>query len=220
MFTATVAGIGRPTIGRVAAGWSRHRHRRDGHRHHRDGHGTTGTATGSTGRAPALTAVPVPPSRRALAAGAELRPAQRAGHGRQGRAGRRRRLHRLRRHPREYTGALQLQVGLAAIGRRHHRARAARHQDPGHPDDWALLLILAATFQQGIQLGLGITLSGLGGVLGINHAIDSDVIAAGLRTKALDAILFPPDPVAQAPHIFAIWSQTMPVSVGHTVVGR
>jgi hypothetical protein len=119
----------------------------------------------------------------------------------------------------EYTGALQLHVGLSAISVDITALGMLDTKIPDHEDDWALLLILAATFQPGIQLGLGITLSGLGGVLGVNHTLDSDAIAAGLRTKSLDAILFPPDPVAQAPHIFAIWRQTMPIAVDHTVVG-
>ncbi len=119
----------------------------------------------------------------------------------------------------EYTGALQLHVSLSAISVDISALGMLDTKIPEHEDDWALLIILAATFQPGIQLGLGITLSGLGGVLGVNHTLDSDAIAAGLRTKSLDAILFPPDPVAQAPHIFAVWRQTMPIAVDRTVVG-
>jgi hypothetical protein len=118
----------------------------------------------------------------------------------------------------QYTGVLQLKIqlettiGVTALGQLDTKI-------PDYPDDWALLIILAATFQPGFQLGLGISLTGLGGVVGLNHSVDTDAIAAGLRTKALDAILFPPNPVVQAPHIFAVWKQTMPVSVGHTVAG-
>src|SRR5437588_5217234 len=119
----------------------------------------------------------------------------------------------------EYTGALQLRVKLAAIDLNITALGMLDTRIPGHDGDWALLLILAATFTPGIQLGAGVALTGLGGVLGINHSVDSDAIAAGLRTKSLDAILFPPDPVAQAPHIFAVWRQTLPLSDGDTVVG-
>jgi hypothetical protein len=119
----------------------------------------------------------------------------------------------------EYTGALQLHVALAAISVDITALGMLDTKIPDHDGDWALVIILSVSFTPGIQLGMGITLSGLGGVLGINHTIDSDAIAAGLRTKALDSILFPPDPIAQAPHIFSIWRQTMPISDGHTVVG-
>ena len=78
---------------------------------------------------------------------------------------------------------------------------------------------MTVTFEHGVPLPLGFTLTGFGAVFAHNHTIDTDAIAAGLRTKALDAILFPPDPVAQAPHIFAVWKQTMPVAVGHTILG-
>ena len=119
----------------------------------------------------------------------------------------------------EYTGALQLHIALAAINVDVVALGMLDTKIPGHDGDWALILILAARFDPGIQLGFGIALSGLGGMLGINHTLDSDAIAAGLRTRSLDTILFPPDPVAQAPHIFAVWRQTMPLADGHTVVG-
>ena len=152
---------------------------------------------------------------------AQLRAAQRARRRRQGRPGRWRRLHRLRRGGRdEYTGALQLHIGLSAISvditalgmldtkipgsRRRLGAaavavRAVLAGDPARPGHHAVRARAACSAS--------------------TTRLDSDAIAAGLRTQSLDAILFPPDPVAQAPHIFAIWRQTMPISVGHTVVG-
>lgn len=201
VFTATVAGIGAAyQIGRVAAGSG-------------SGTGSTGTgagADGGTGTTPAaghwqpgLTFVPPTGLGMVIKAG----PVTGGGFiGYNASLG-------------EYTGALQLKVQLATMNIGITALGQLDTKIPGYPDDWALLLILAATFQPGIQLGLGVSLTGLGGILGVNHAIDSNAIAAGLRTKALDAILFPPNPVAQAPHIFAVWKQTMPVSVGHTVVG-
>jgi hypothetical protein len=119
----------------------------------------------------------------------------------------------------EYTGALSLAVDIGPVQSHVTALGMLDTRIPDHDGDWALLVILAATFDPGFQIGAGFELTGLGGVLGINHTIDSDAIAAGLRTKALDTILFPPDPVGQAPHIFAVWRQTMPISDGCTVVG-
>jgi hypothetical protein len=119
----------------------------------------------------------------------------------------------------EYTGALELHIHLAALNVDITALGMLDTRIPDHDGDWALLIILAATFSPGIQLGLGFTLSGLGGLLGINHSVDTDAIATGLRTKSLDAILFPPNPVAQAPHIFGVLRQTLPMSDGHVVVG-
>jgi hypothetical protein len=84
---------------------------------------------------------------------------------------------------------------------------------------WALLVILGVRFVPGIPLPFGLSLTAVGGAFAHNHSVDVDAIAAGLRTKALDAILFPPNPVAQAPHIFAVWRQTLPLAADHTVGG-
>jgi hypothetical protein len=119
----------------------------------------------------------------------------------------------------EYTGALSLAVDIGPVLTHVTALGMLDTRIPDHDGDWALLLILAATFDPGFEIGAGFELTGVGGVLGINHTLDSDAIAAGLRTKALDTILFPPDPVGQAPHIFAVWRQTMPISDGHTIVG-
>jgi hypothetical protein len=119
----------------------------------------------------------------------------------------------------EYTGVLQLGVHLPALSVDIVALGMLDTRIPDHDGDWALLIILAATFAPGIQLGLGFTLSGLGGLVGINHTVDTDAIGAGLRTKSLDAILFPPDPVGQAPHIFDVLRRTLPIADGHVVVG-
>ena len=93
----------------------------------------------------------------------------------------------------EYAGALELQIGqfgLKAIGMLATR-----------PDDsWSLLLLLYVQFPA-IQLGFGFTLNGLGGMLGLHHGADTAQLIAGMKTKAFDDILFPDDPVANAPRI-------------------
>jgi Family of unknown function (DUF6603) len=118
-----------------------------------------------------------------------------------------------------YSGVLQLKAGVWGVSWGVTALGRLDTKIPDHEGDWALLLILAVTFSPGLSVGGGVQFTGLGGVYGHNHTVDSDAIAAGLRTKALDAILFPPDPVVQAPHIFDVWRQTMPVADGHTTVG-
>ena len=118
----------------------------------------------------------------------------------------------------EYTGALQLKAqikdgpcfDLTALGMLDTRI-------PGDEDAWSLLILLAAALD--VRTGSGFTITGVGGIFGHNHTIDTDAIAAGLRTKVLDSILFPPDPVTQAPHIFGVWRQIMPIAEGRTVIG-
>jgi hypothetical protein len=65
---------------------------------------------------------------------------------------------------------------------------------------FSFLIIVTAEFSP-IQLGFGFTLNGVGGLAGINRTILTDAIQAGLRTQALDRILFPADPVRDAPLI-------------------
>ena len=111
----------------------------------------------------------------------------------------------------------------STVGRTEGRRDRAR--DAGHADPRPRRRLGAADHHRGhVRAGLparaGVPADGAGRACsGINHTLDTDAIAAGLRTKALDAILFPPDPVGQAPHIFAIWRQTMPIVAGHTIVG-
>jgi hypothetical protein len=118
----------------------------------------------------------------------------------------------------EYSGALQLNATIKGARVDFTGLGMLDTSIPGHPHDWALLVIVtAAGFSW--EVGGGFAITGLGGVVGYNRTIDTDAIAAGLRTKSLDAILFPPDPVAQAPHIFSMWKQTMPVADGGWAAG-
>jgi hypothetical protein len=118
----------------------------------------------------------------------------------------------------EYSGALQLHANIKKSCVDFTGLGMLDTNISGHPGDWALLVVItAAGFSW--QVGGGFAITGLGGVVGYNHTIDTDAIAAGLRTKSLDAILFPPDPVVQAPHIFAVWKQIMPVVDGGWVAG-
>lgn len=92
----------------------------------------------------------------------------------------------------EYAGALELQIGkwgLKAIGM----------LSTGPGEEWSLLLLLFITLP--IQAGGGFTLNGLGGLVGLQHGVDVPQLIAGMKTKAFDDILFPPDVVADAPRI-------------------
>ena len=93
----------------------------------------------------------------------------------------------------EYAGALELQfgkLGLKAIGM----------LSTGAGGDWSLLLLVYTQFPA-IQLAFGFTLNGVGGLVGVQHGVDTPKLIAGMKTKAFDDILFPADPVADAPRI-------------------
>ena len=92
----------------------------------------------------------------------------------------------------EYAGALELQVGKWGI-------KAIGMLSTGPDDEWSLLLLLFITLP--IQAGGGFTLNGLGGLVGLQHGVDTPQLIAGMKTKAFDDILFPADVVADAPRI-------------------
>jgi len=92
----------------------------------------------------------------------------------------------------EYAGALELQLGKIGI-------KAIGVLSTG-PDDWSLLLLLYAQIPP-VQIGFGFTLVGIGGLIGVQRGVDIGQLVTGMRTGAFDDILFPPDPVGDAPRI-------------------
>ena len=107
----------------------------------------------------------------------------------------------------EYAGALELTmfgVGVKAIGILSTRM-------PDGSEGWSLLLLVYGQFPP-IQLSWGFTLTGVGGVIGIQHGVSIDALASGMRTGVLDDILFPADPVGDAPRIINRLRTVFPVT--------
>lgn len=107
----------------------------------------------------------------------------------------------------EYAGALELtfgSIGLKAIG-------VLTTKMPDGSDGWALLLLVYANFPA-IQLGFGFVLTGVGGMIGLQHAVNIDALQDGLRDGVLDDVLFPEDPVADAPRIINRLRTVFPVT--------
>lgn len=116
----------------------------------------------------------------------------------------------------EYSGALELAlfdvINIQAIGLITTRM-------PDGSRGFSLLIILTAEFGTGIQLGLGFTLLAVGGLLGLNRAMRLDVLAAGIRTGALNSVLFPHDVVANAPRIISDLRAIFPAQQGTFLIG-
>ncbi|MBK1686332.1 DUF6603 domain-containing protein [Rubrivivax gelatinosus] len=111
----------------------------------------------------------------------------------------------------EYGGILDIrlmQIGVKAIGLLGTK----------NPQGWSLLLIIAANLPP-IQLGFGFTLTGLGGLIGVQHTIDRDVLSGGLASGSLDSFLFPQNPVANAPQLFNQLRVIFPFKAGGFVIG-
>jgi hypothetical protein len=100
----------------------------------------------------------------------------------------------------EYAGALQLVVGdflvLTAIGLISTRL-------PDGSSGFSLLIVITADFGAGIQLGFGFTLNAVGGLLGLNRSMLLQPLMDGVRSGAVDRLMFPRDVIANASRIIS-----------------
>ncbi len=116
----------------------------------------------------------------------------------------------------EYAGILELDlngiVSVKAIG-------LITTKMPDGSKGFSLLLIITAEFGSPIQLGYGFTLSGVGGLLGLNRTMRLEVIATGIRDGGINSVMFPHDVVANAPRILSDLKKYFPVQEGTFLIG-
>ncbi|MGH9247999.1 MAG: DUF6603 domain-containing protein [Acidimicrobiales bacterium] len=116
----------------------------------------------------------------------------------------------------EYAGALELTfadfLSLKAIGIITTRL-------PDGSPGFSLLVIITAEFGTGIQLGFGFTLIGVGGLLGLNRTMRLQPLLEGVRTGAIESIMFPRDVVANAPRIISDLRTIFPPQQGTFLIG-
>ena len=116
----------------------------------------------------------------------------------------------------QYAGALQLAVGnfltLNAIGLITTRM-------PDGSVGFSLLLVITAEFGQGIQLGFGFTLLAVGGLLGLNRTVRLQSLLDGVRTRAVEGLMFPRDIIANAPRIISDLNSFFPPRQGTFLIG-
>ena len=114
-----------------------------------------------------------------------------------------------------YCGVLQLsfhdRLVLSAIG-------LLATRKPDGTEGFSLLVIISAEFEP-IQLGFGFTLNGVGGLIGVNRCFSREALQAGLRSRALDSILFPKDPLANVSRLISDLEQVFPQAEGRFVIG-
>jgi hypothetical protein len=110
----------------------------------------------------------------------------------------------------EYAGALELQFGAVGV-----KAIGLLSTGPG---DWSLLLLLYAQIPP-IEIGFGFLLEGIGGLIGLQRGVDITALIAGMKTKEFDDILFPADPVGDAPRILNRLRTLFPARAGALTIG-
>lgn len=114
----------------------------------------------------------------------------------------------------EYAGALELKLGPVSV----KALGILTTELPDGAEGWALLLLLFSEFK-GIQLGFGFTLDGVGGIIGLQHGVNAGPLRSGLRSGALDAVLFPADPVGDAPELLDRLRTVFPIVPRALTVG-
>ena len=122
----------------------------------------------------------------------------------------------------QYAGALELGFGdfkLAALGLLNTKL------PDGSPilgrdgkETWSLIVVAAAQWKP-VHIAFGIHIAGAGLVVGLHRTTDLPALRAGVRTKALDAVLFPPDPVGNAPQLLSTLGTLFPVAPDRHVFG-
>lgn len=115
----------------------------------------------------------------------------------------------------EYAGVMQVSivdiVTVTAIG------IISTKNLPGDIK-FSLIIIISAEFQP-IQLGFGFTLNGAGGLLGLHRTMNVDFLAEGVKTGALESILFPENPVENAVQIINDIGSAFPIKPDQFVFG-
>jgi len=109
----------------------------------------------------------------------------------------------------EYGGVLDLQftkIGITAIGLIGTRP-------------FSFVIVIGVHFLPKIELSFGFTLSGLGGILAIERALDVQALSDGLKDGAVGQLLFPQNPIDAAPQILDRLAKVFPPQPGGFVIG-
>ena len=117
----------------------------------------------------------------------------------------------------EYAGALELEFAEVP--------RGEGDRPDHHPDAGRLAGLLAAdrahrrVRRRGLQLGYGFKLIGVGGIIGLNRTMRLDALMEGVRTGAIESVMFPRDVVANAPRILSDLRAFFPPQEGTFLIG-
>ena len=115
-------------------------------------------------------------------------------------------------HDGTYAGVLDVRLGPI-------EAKAFGILDTHVPGGFSLIVAISAEFFPPIEIALGFTLNGVGGIVGIERALNTDTLRARLHDHAIDNLLFPADPVSAAPEILRTLGAVFPPLRHGVVVG-
>ncbi len=116
----------------------------------------------------------------------------------------------------EYAGALELVFSgfltVKAIG-------LVTTRMPDGSDGFSLLIIVSVEFGTPFQLGFGFTLNAVGGLLGLHRTMELERLAEGVRTGAIESVMFPDDIIANAPRIISDLREFFPPQADTFLIG-
>ena len=113
----------------------------------------------------------------------------------------------------EYAGALELKIFAFSI---KAIALISTKRPDGSPG-WSLLIFVFGQFK--VHIAFGIFWTGLGGMIGLHHRAALDALTTGMKTGALDDVLFPANPVGDAPRIISRYKQLFPIESDSLLLG-
>lgn len=116
----------------------------------------------------------------------------------------------------QYAGVVQINIQnrltLTGIG-----VLATRL--PNGEKGFSFVVMITAQGFKPIPLGLGFTLTGVGGLLAINRTCNEEFLREGIKNKTLDDLLFPKDPIRNAAQIFGTLNNAFPTQPGSYLFG-
>jgi Family of unknown function (DUF6603) len=115
-----------------------------------------------------------------------------------------------------YAGVMQLtlheRITLTAFG------LIATTLPDGSPG-YSLIVFITAEGFRPIPIGMACTLRGIGGIVAINRTFSEEAMREGLKNNTLGTLLFPRDPIRNAPEIIRNLATTFPARPGSYLFG-
>ena len=116
----------------------------------------------------------------------------------------------------QYSGFLELKIAerisVKGFGLLNTRL-------PGGGKGFSLVILIFVEGFKPIPLGLGFNLAGIGGLVALNRTFDENALRTGLKQHTLDSVLFPQDPIRNAPQIISNLNRVFPPATGHHLFG-
>ena len=111
-----------------------------------------------------------------------------------------------------YAGLLQVTLGPV-------QATAFGILDTAADPGFSFIVVITAVFDPAIEIALGFTLNGVGGVVGVQRSLDSAALLARIHDHAIDQLMFPADAAIAAPQILTTLGAVFPPRAGGFVIG-